>query len=77
MKVKVRLFGMLSEAATVNSIAMADVDNTDEVLRQLFIKFPSLEQMQYTISVNHTIYSEKVDLTDGDEIAMLPPFAGG
>jgi len=68
---------MLSEAATVNSIAMADVDNTDEVLRQLFIKFPSLEQMQYTISVNHTIYSEKVDLTDGDEIAMLPPFAGG
>lgn len=68
---------MLSEAASVDSIALTDVDNTDEVLRQLFEKFPSIEQMQYNISVNHTIYNEKADLIDGDEVALLPPFAGG
>ena len=77
MKIKVQLFGMLSEKAGALSVEVADVENTDEVMRQLIERFPSIQGMQCNISVNQTIYKENVDVYDGDEVALLPPFAGG
>jgi len=77
MKTKVLLFGMLSDKTRNPSVDVENVSNTDELKRQLEQRFPSLKGMQYNISVNQEIYKETVDLYDGDEVALLPPFAGG
>ena len=77
MKVKVLLFGMLSDKTRNPSVEAEDVVDTDALKRQLEERFPSLIGMQYNLSVNQEIYKENVDLYDGDEVALLPPFAGG
>ena len=77
MKVKVLLFGMLSDKTRNPSVEAEDVKDTDELKRQLEERFPSLIGMQYNFSVNQEIYKENVELYDGDEVALLPPFAGG
>ena len=77
MKIKVLLFGMLSDKTKNPRVEVENVSNTDELRRQLLEMFPSLRGMQFNISVNQEIYRENVDLFDGDEVALLPPFAGG
>ena len=77
MKVKVLLFGMLSDKTRNPSVEAENVQDTDELKRQLEERFPSLIGMQYNFSVNQEIYKENVELYDGDEVALLPPFAGG
>ena len=77
MKVKVLLFGMLSDKTRNPSVEAEDVADTDELKKQLEERFPSLLGMQYNLSVNQEIYKENVELYDGDEVALLPPFAGG
>ena len=77
MKIKVLLFGMLSDKTRNPSVEMEDVSDTEELKRQLVERFPSLKGMQYNISVNQEIYKENVELYDGDAVALLPPFAGG
>lgn len=77
MKVKVLLFGMLSDKTRNPSVEAEDIQDTDELKRQLEERFPSLIGMQYNLSVNQEIYKENVELYDGDEVALLPPFAGG
>ena len=77
MKVTVLLFGMLSDKTRNPSIEAEDVADTDELMKQLEERFPSLIGMQFNLSVNQEMYKENVELYDGDEIALLPPFAGG
>ncbi|MBL4754851.1 MAG: MoaD/ThiS family protein [Flavobacteriales bacterium] len=77
MKTKVLLFGMLSDHTRNPSVNVEDVRDTDQLKRRLEERYPSLKGMQYNISVNQEIYKECVELYDGDEVALLPPFAGG
>jgi len=77
MKIKVLLFGMLAEKAGTSIVKLEEIQNTADLLRQLEADFPSIKGMQYNISVNQEIYKGTVELQDGDEVALLPPFAGG
>jgi molybdopterin synthase sulfur carrier subunit len=39
--------------------------------------YPEMIHYSYRVSVNNEITNEDRLLSDGDEIAFLPPFAGG
>ena len=39
--------------------------------------YEKLNVMNYKIAVNQTIVSSDLGLNNNDEIAILPPFAGG
>jgi sulfur-carrier protein len=76
-KVKVTLFGPLMDCAGAKKEMEAeasDVETLDQNFRQLF---PAFHKHQYRIAVNRKIVKENTELTEGDEIAFLPPFAGG
>lgn len=54
-------------------------DLTDVGLLNSFLtsNYPILEKNQYKIAVNQEIVGNEHVLRDGDEVAFLPPFAGG
>jgi len=69
---------MLSEIVCLPESAQTyNFLNTDELVEYFVEKYPVLRELKYQISVNNAIVSSCVKLADNDEIAFLPPFAGG
>lgn len=48
-----------------------------ELNELLIARFPKLSVISYRLSVNRQLTTGNQQLIDGDEIALLPPFAGG
>lgn len=81
MRVTVRFFASHREATGQHSYA-ADVPNgahASEILTLLYARFPSLKTAARCVAfaVNQKLASPDVVLHDGDELALLPPMAGG
>jgi molybdopterin converting factor small subunit len=62
--------GMTNETAEAPSTLL-------ELNDWLLVRFPALSAVTYRLSVNRQLTSGNRQLFDGDEIALLPPFAGG
>lgn len=43
----------------------------------LMKRYSGLSGIRYRLSVNRQLATDERQLADGDEIALLPPFAGG
>lgn len=77
MKIKVLLFGILAEKAGSAVMELEDVSSLDELKKHISENHPSFAGYKYRISVNQSLADEDISLADGDEVALLPPFAGG
>ena len=77
MKVKVLLFGIFSEKFESSSQYFEDITSTNDLLSKMHGMYPTLKDMSYTIAVNQHIINKNTKLDDGDEVALMPPFAGG
>jgi molybdopterin synthase sulfur carrier subunit len=77
MEVKVLFFGVLSEVTGYNVKPYNNVNSTGELRLRIEDDFPEIAHYNFRISVNQQIINGDSPLTDGDEVAYLPPFAGG
>ena len=81
MKVHVRLWGGLAEAAgfTEDALELEDGAVAGDVLNQIASRAPRLERYRTAtrIAVNAEIADAGLALADGDEVSLLPPVAGG
>lgn len=79
MLVTVKYFGMLLEQVDLAHETLELKENTSiqELESLLLERYPSLENMTYNIALNLSITDKTTLLKDGDELAFLPPFAGG
>ncbi|MBS1518597.1 MAG: MoaD/ThiS family protein [Bacteroidetes bacterium] len=77
MKVKVLYFGMTAEITGKDSELVGDVNDSDSLDDHLKVVYPELKKAGYRIAVNLEMINENTVLRDGDEFALLPPFAGG
>ena len=77
MKIKILVFGQLSEIINASELALLAVNNTDELNKKLFELYPKLEEMKFTLAVNKKIIHENTPLNHEDVVALLPPFSGG
>lgn len=77
MKIKVLFFGMLSEIIGTGSLELENMENIRILQSYLWKAYPEMKDMDYRFAVNKEIINGKHDLKDGDEVALLPPFAGG
>ncbi len=77
--VKVKYFGMVAEAVgRPFEYVEVKTSQLSELIKELYIKYPlngfalkiAVNQAVVDITKNNTVYGE-------DEIALLPPFAGG
>jgi molybdopterin converting factor small subunit len=77
MEIKVLFFGVLAEV-TGTSCKHYPVVNTMKDLRQSIIEdFPEIVHYNYRIALNNDLIDGEPSLRSGDEVAFLPPFAGG
>lgn len=81
MKVTVRFFASHREA-TGNTTYVADVPDgarASDVLAQLCTTFPRLHELapHAAFAVNQRQVPPSTTLREGDELALLPPMAGG
>jgi len=77
MKVKVLFFGSLGEVAGREELELNDIPDTDHLLSRLRGLYPALTQHTFRLAVNQTIVEGAALLNDNDEVALMPPFAGG
>ncbi len=77
MKISVLFFGVLAEEAGTDRTAVENIDDTDSLKKHLTNSYGFLGKYNWMISVNKTLIRENTRLNDGDEVALLPPFAGG
>ena len=81
MRVTVRLFALLRDIAGVSELArdLAPGATIGDVWRQLAREFPELARYERSISSALNADYARMDqrVSDGDEIAFLPPVSGG
>ncbi len=78
--IRLHFFGRLSDLAT--QVPSRCAGETPHAIRQWLAEdFPELavqlNEPQVLVSVNHCIVDWQTPLTDGDEVAFLPPVTGG
>jgi sulfur-carrier protein len=78
MILKLKYFGMIAEAIGKNEESLdfsgKTIADLDTVLKNSTVK---LSTMNYKFAVNQTMVEFTETLNENDEIALLPPFAGG
>lgn len=77
MNIKVLFFGILAEKAGLSEKIYSGIADTDSLQVAVAADVIGLEGYRYIIAVNRQTVNENIKLNDGDEVAFLPPFAGG
>jgi len=77
MQVKVLLFGVLAEVTCTNCKHYKDVKSISDLRLRIYDDFPEVAHYNFRISLNNQIINDDPLLNDGDEVAFMPPFAGG
>jgi molybdopterin converting factor small subunit len=82
--VKVKLFGMLKtmvEGVSMLEMSLSDGAQVKDLVHALHLQYPDLGELllqkKVVVSVNQEIAHWETALVESDEIALLPPFAGG
>jgi sulfur-carrier protein len=76
-KIKIMAFGKIVDLLEVTQLELEFEGNSQELIHQLKTNYPTLNTIQFSIAVNHSIKEESIRLNEGDEVALLPPFSGG
>ena len=74
---KVLLFGIISDITGKEELILNGFKDTGALDQQLQKDYPGLKKVTYRIAVNKEIINVNTLLNDSDEVALLPPFAGG
>lgn len=77
MGIKVLVFGQIAEVLGNPEMEMKEVYDTNELRHKVTALFPEMAGIRYTIAVNRKTIHENTGLSDGDIVALLPPFSGG
>jgi sulfur-carrier protein len=77
MQFSLRVFGQLTEHTGTTVLDLPKVEDTDALKKELERSYPGLAGMKYSIALNKKIVHHNMEITDGDELALMPPFSGG
>jgi molybdopterin converting factor small subunit len=82
--VTIRLFGMTKSLAGNQdslSLALGNGRIVKDLVELINAGYPLIGELihkkKVVVSVNQEIAHEETEIRDGDEVALLPPFAGG
>lgn len=77
MKVTVLFFGVLTDVAGTGVKICIDTPDLNTLKIRVFDDYPEMAHYSFRVAVNGVMADENIKLSDGDEVAFLPPFAGG
>ena len=73
----VKYFGPIADVAQKKEEQFSSVNSLYELQSKIESQYPEIKRITYALAVNQSIIRVDVELNDYDEIALLPPFAGG
>ena len=79
MNLQLKYFGQIAEI-TEKKEEIINIDEgmeMSELCAQLESKYQSLKDINYTTAVNQLVDTKNINFSENDEVAFLPPFAGG
>lgn len=74
---KLIYFGMIAEATGKQQELIEPLDSVKILSEFIIKKYPKIAQINFKIAVNQSLVNSNISLKQHDEIAILPPFAGG
>jgi molybdopterin converting factor small subunit len=77
MEISVLFFGVLADATGTNRKHYSDIKSFDDLKQMISEDYPEIVHYNFRIVVNGKIVNDDPKLSPGDEVAYLPPFAGG
>jgi molybdopterin converting factor small subunit len=77
MEIKVLFFGVLAEVAKTGFKHYYGISSFADLRLRIENEFPEFVHYNYLVSVNNEIIIDEPVLKNGDEIALMPPFAVG
>ena len=77
MQVEVILFGQLTDITRQEKILIADVADTDELVKAIEQQYPGMAGIKYVIAADKKLISKNTVINEKTELALLPPFSGG
>ena len=82
--ISVRLFGMIKSLADNQeslALELTGARRVRDLVGLVEARYPQIGELihkkKVLVSVNHEIAHEDLEIREGDEVALLPPFAGG
>ncbi|SHG55805.1 MoaD/ThiS family protein [Winogradskyella jejuensis] len=77
MQIDIKYFGMLAEITGCDSEKVeSEIQTVADLQKVLLDKYPDFKNKDFRIAQNQELVALETKLT-GQEIAVLPPFAGG
>ena len=73
---EVLLFGLIAEKAGTDRLSISAPD-TQTLKQVLEGRITGLASLSYALAVDRKITRGNVELSGSEEVALLPPFAGG
>lgn len=77
MEIRVRFFGVLAEVAQTGFRHYRDIISFSDLVHRITDEYPEMSHYDYRVAVNGEIVNEDPALSNMDEVAFMPPFAGG
>lgn len=77
MEISVLFFGVIAEVAGTDRKHYRDIKSYGDLKHRIEDDFPEIVHYNFRIAVNNKIVNDDPLLRHDDEVAYLPPFAGG
>ncbi len=83
IELTVLFFGELAELAATKETTLSNIkdtsalNDTSTLVDYIHENYPRLRNKTFNLALNREIITEKRLVKNGDEIALLPPYAGG
>lgn len=73
----IRLFGVLTDIVGKDYLEINNVENTDDLVKQLYHDYPLLVKNKFRIAVDNNFIETNTLIDPGSIVALMPPFSGG
>jgi sulfur-carrier protein len=77
MEIKVLFFGILADITGTRCKHYRDVKSLSDLKFKIYDDFPEVVHYNFRIFINSMINIYNTSLNNNDEVALIPPFAGG
>ncbi|HLN20801.1 MAG TPA: MoaD/ThiS family protein [Bacteroidales bacterium] len=77
MEIRVIFYGVLAEVTGTTFMTYPGVASFDDLRKRISDEFPAVSNYKYRVCHNRVLVEAEPVLSDGDEVAFLPPFYGG
>lgn len=77
MNIHIKFFGSLAELIGKSKLVVNDCTDILSVKEKMICEYPQLKDCVFLIAVNKKLVKDNHPLEEGNEVAFLPPFAGG